>query len=636
MATITNVIQLVNKLQSLSAPIFQASGSSNADLPNLWSMLPKIIVIGGQSSGKSSVLEAIVGRECLPRGTGIVTKRPLVLKLEHIGESDAQEWCEFLHLPGKKFTDFEEVRKEIRDDTERLLRRIHKDVSPETIQLTIHSPHVPNLTLVDMPGLTKVAMDGQPASIVDEIKDMVRSFIEDENSVILAVSPANADMATSDAINMARSVDPQGLRTIGVLTKIDIMDRGTSARDVLRGGHIKLRHGWVGVVNRGQADIDSRVPMADIRARELEFFRTHAEYKDLANVGTGRLAEKLSVHLRECIERQVPRIATQLREGIGRLKTELEGLGGEDLQSAGAMRQMVGQQLAAFQDAFKRIAKRGHGGGEKILHEVFLRQFVTDLQEVDFAELCAPESVARVVKLADGLEAHLLASERGCRELVKQAVALLEPPALRCVDAVHAHLEDFLERAMSETDDGPLRRFPNLRRDIVDEASRFLNEKLRKSREFVRTLIAMEGDFPHPKLFHELQHNDALDIRDQRGHRFEYNKDAPGDLSPELREAFRLGRVVHAYMLTVCNQLREQVPKAVVFHQIKSAQKDLVSALNRDASDMSDAELRDVLAEDEWTVRRRQDVRERLRLLQAAQEEIAAFRRQAAARGKTV
>lgn len=151
--------------------------------------------------------------------------------------------------------------------------------------LTVHSPNVPNLTLVDMPGLTKVPIDGQPVSIVQDLEEMARSYVKGDNAIILAVTPANADLATSDALRLAREVDPTGERTIGVLTKVDIMDRGTDCRDILQGRALRLRHGWVAVVNRGQADINKRVGMGEARQRENAFFAQSEGYKDLDNVG---------------------------------------------------------------------------------------------------------------------------------------------------------------------------------------------------------------------------------------------------------------------------------------------------------------------------------------------------------------
>ncbi|KAM0048199.1 putative dynamin, GTPase region, Dynamin superfamily [Helianthus debilis subsp. tardiflorus] len=180
------------------------------------------------SSGKSSVLESIVGKDFLPRGSGIVTRRPLVLQLHRVEEG--REHAEFAHLPRKTFTDFAAMRKEIADETDRETGRT-KQISSVPIYLSIYSPNVVNLTLVDLPGLTKVAVDGQSDSIVKEIENLVRSYIEKPNCIILAVSPANQDLATSDAIQISREVDPKGERTFGVLTKIDLMDQGTDAVD---------------------------------------------------------------------------------------------------------------------------------------------------------------------------------------------------------------------------------------------------------------------------------------------------------------------------------------------------------------------------------------------------------------------
>ncbi|MED6204411.1 Phragmoplastin drp1e [Stylosanthes scabra] len=208
MATMESLIGLVNRIQRACTVLGDYGGSDNNSFSSLWEALPSVAVVGGQSSGKSSVLESIVGRDFLPRGSGIVTRRPLVLQLHQV-ESDAQEYAEFLHIPGRKFTDFALVRKEIQDETDRLTGKT-KQISPVPIHLSIYSPKVVNLTLVDLPGLTKVAVEGQQESIVQDIENMVRSYIEKPNCIILAISPANQDIATSDAIKIAREVDPSG------------------------------------------------------------------------------------------------------------------------------------------------------------------------------------------------------------------------------------------------------------------------------------------------------------------------------------------------------------------------------------------------------------------------------------------
>lgn len=109
----SNLIGLVNRLQQVCTSLGDyGAGSDDAEgkLPTLWEQLPSVAVLGGQSSGKSSVLESIVGKDFLPRGSGIVTRRPLVLQLH---KQDGEEYGEFLHARGKKFTDFQAICKEI-------------------------------------------------------------------------------------------------------------------------------------------------------------------------------------------------------------------------------------------------------------------------------------------------------------------------------------------------------------------------------------------------------------------------------------------------------------------------------------------------------------------------------------------
>jgi dynamin GTPase len=195
-----NLIPLINSLQDAFASV----GLAGFDLPQIAGMsithcvtnyLNLFLVVGAQSSGKSSVLESIVGRDFLPRGSGIVTRRPLVLQLintskakhEHAGA----EFGVFLHNPSKKYYNFEEIRAEIQAETDRTTGT-NKGISPVPINLKIYSPRVIDLTLIDLPGVTKVPVGDQPADIGTLIRDMVLEFIERETCLILAVSAANS------------------------------------------------------------------------------------------------------------------------------------------------------------------------------------------------------------------------------------------------------------------------------------------------------------------------------------------------------------------------------------------------------------------------------------------------------------
>jgi len=255
------LIPIVNKLQD----VFGAIGQQNMDLP-------QITVVGSQSSGKSSVIENIVGRDFLPRGSGVVTRRPLVLQLYSTPKSAAdisgtEEWGAFVHVPNKRYYDFSEIREEISRETDRVTGK-NKGISNKTINLKIYSPYVLNLTLVDLPGITKVPTGDQPEDVEELVRNMCLDYISNPNAIILAVSASNQDLVNSEGLKLARSVDPDGIRTIGVLTKVDIMDSGTDALDILLNKVIPLRKGYVAVVNRSQKDIMDNVPIRQGKKKE--------------------------------------------------------------------------------------------------------------------------------------------------------------------------------------------------------------------------------------------------------------------------------------------------------------------------------------------------------------------------------
>lgn len=116
-----------------------------------------------------------------------------------------------------------------------------------------------NLTLVDLPGMVKVPSQGQPADIVKKIDDIIIEYISNENCLILAVTPANIDLVTSDALVMARSRDPMGKRTIGVLTKLDMMGKGYNAREVLMNKVVVLERGNAMIQHGTLSEMDACV-----------------------------------------------------------------------------------------------------------------------------------------------------------------------------------------------------------------------------------------------------------------------------------------------------------------------------------------------------------------------------------------
>ena len=173
------LIPLVNKLQEI---FYRTKVPFSVEMP-------QIVVIGGQSSGKSSVLESICGRDFLPRGTNIVTRRPTIIQLTNT-PSAAQDWIEFAHRPGEKYFDLQKARDEIEIDTQRKCGH-NKEISAEPILCKVFSRTVVNLTLVDLPGMTKIPQGGQPDNIERQIIELCHSYVIKRSSIIMAITPAN-------------------------------------------------------------------------------------------------------------------------------------------------------------------------------------------------------------------------------------------------------------------------------------------------------------------------------------------------------------------------------------------------------------------------------------------------------------
>uniref|UniRef100_A0A6Q2YVY2 dynamin GTPase n=1 Tax=Esox lucius TaxID=8010 RepID=A0A6Q2YVY2_ESOLU len=391
-----DLIPLVNKMQDAFSAIGQ---NSQLDLP-------QIAVVGGQSAGKSSVLENFVGKDFLPRGSGIVTRRPLVLQLINC----PTEYAEFLHCKGKKFTDFDEVRAEIEAETDRITGQ-NKGISPVPINLRVYSPHVLNLTLVDLPGMTKVPVGDQPADIEQQIRDMLYQFVTKDNCLLLAVSPANSDLANSDALKIAKEVDPQGLRTIGVITKLDLMDEGTDAREILENKLLPLRRGYIGVVNRSQKDIDGKKDITAAMAAERKFFLTHPAYRHLADrMGTPYLQKTLNQQLTNHIRDTLPGLRAKLQSQLLSIEKEVEEYKNfrpdDPSRKTKALLQMVQQFSVDFE---KRIEGSGDqidtaelSGGARI-NRIFHERFPFELVKMEFNEKELRKEISYAIKNIHGI-----------------------------------------------------------------------------------------------------------------------------------------------------------------------------------------------------------------------------------------
>lgn len=509
--SLEDLIPVVNKLQD----IVTTTQLAEVDLPLL-------AVVGSQSCGKSSVLENIVGRDFLPRGTGIVTRRPLVLQLINVKHEDVAspenhdtssgevnledhlrknnkssrtEWGEFLHIPGKKFFNFDEIRREIEKDTARVAGA-NKGISRLPINLKIFSTNVLNLTLVDLPGLTKIPVGDQPSDIERQTRNLILEYISKINCIILAVSPANVDIVNSESLKLARQVDPTGKRTVGILTKLDLMDQGTNALDILKGNVYPLKLGFIGIVNRSQQDISNNKSLDDSLFDETQFFANHPAYKNMSNkCGTKYLAQTLNKILMNHIRERLPDIKAKLNTLMGQAEQNLASYGTipSVIKEAGGA--MVLTLMTKFANSFissiegtTSFSTKELCGGARIYY-IYNDVYGNQLASINPTHNLSVQDIRTAIRNSTGPRASLFVPELAFDLLVKPQIQLLEAPSKRCVELVYEELMKIVHTVCSSSIAVELNRYPKLQSKLIEVVSDLLRERLGPTIKYVESLI---------------------------------------------------------------------------------------------------------------------------------------------------
>ncbi|KAI5746050.1 hypothetical protein M8J76_016756 [Diaphorina citri] len=502
------LIPVINKLQD----VFNTVGTDAIQLP-------QIVVVGTQSSGKSSVIESLVGKSFLPRGIGIVTRRPLILQLYYCpkddrekrtaaaGTMDLDAWGQFLHTKDKVFRDFDDIRREIEDETERLAGK-NKGICSEPIILKIYSTSVLNLTLVDLPGITKVPVGDQPDDIEAQIKQLVLHYISNPNSIILAVVTANTDMATSESLKLAKETDVDGRRTLAVVTKIDLMDAGTDAIDILCGRVIPVKLGIIGVVNRSQQDIIDNKSIKDAIKDEAAFLQR--KYPTLASRnGTLYLAKTLNRllmhHIRDCL----PDLKTRVNVMISQFQTLLNSYGEDVSDKSQTLLQIITKFASAYCSTVEGTARNIETtelcGGARICY-IFHEIFGKVLDGINPLDGLTKMDILTAIRNATGPRPALFVPEVSFELLVKRQIRRLEEPSQRCVELVHEEMQRIIQHCGIESQQEML-RFPALHERIVEVVTQLLRRRLPATNTMVENLLAIELAYINTK--HPDFHKDA-------------------------------------------------------------------------------------------------------------------------------
>jgi len=546
--------------------------------------LPRIAVVGTQSAGKSSLLEAIVGIDFLPRGEGVVTRRPLELRLVHVSPTEGEDFKPYAEFPkdGKtKYYDFDKAREKIIQLTDSVAGK-NKGIVDDPITMTVYSTSCPDLTLIDLPGITRIplANSDQKQDIEKITKEMCRRYARDSRTIILAVMPANQDMSTSDALKMAHEEDPEGIRTIGVFTKIDIMDKGTNARKMLLGQEIALRLGYVGVKGRSQADIQSSMKVSEALKIEKDYFATHPVYSTLppGHVGTEALTQKLTKVLFSHIRSTLPEIAKEIQNKIKECEERLRDLGEPLPSSQKEKMQLLWNMITDFTENFKNNIRGKYdpkrntkvsgeiSGGAKI--KLMFQELYSDFLEKKPTQNMSDDHINKAIVLHQGDSIPGFPSVDSFLFLITPLLKQMRDPGLELLNNVHLYLESIASQLV----DRIFARFPSIIDEINDIVNKALLEEKEITKELIENVIESERTYIFTNDIEYMTQRTALIPNSDQGRSNDPNRKP---INPEKLFIDEMRQRIDAYFYIVLRNIRDTIPKILGNFLVKAVQEKM-------------------------------------------------------------
>ncbi|KAI4004142.1 MX dynamin like GTPase 1 [Homo sapiens] len=429
---------------------------------------------------------------------GIVTRCPLVLKLKKLVNEDKWRGKVSYQDYEIEISDASEVEKEI-NKAQNAIAGEGMGISHELITLEISSRDVPDLTLIDLPGITRVAVGNQPADIGYKIKTLIKKYIQRQETISLVVVPSNVDIATTEALSMAQEVDPEGDRTIGILTKPDLVDKGTEDKvvDVVRNLVFHLKKGYMIVKCRGQQEIQDQLSLSEALQREKIFFENHPYFRDLLEEGKATvpcLAEKLTSELITHICKSLPLLENQIKETHQRITEELQKYGVDIPEDENEKMFFLIDKINAFNQDITALMQ-----GEETVGEEDIRLFTrlrhefhkwSTIIENNFQEghKILSRKIQKFENQYRGRELPGFVNYRTFETIVKQQIKALEEPA---VDMLHT-VTDMVRLAFTDVSIKNFEEFFNLHRTAKSKIEDIRAEQEREGEKLIRLHFQME------------------------------------------------------------------------------------------------------------------------------------------------
>lgn len=465
--------------------------------------VPGIVVAGAQSAGKSSLLESLSNVN-LPSGENITTRVPLILRLEHKTQvteryaliSDNPD----LEKHGIKIKNLDLLPNKIVELTNRLAGS-NSCVLDKPIHVKVVSNDCSTMTLIDLPGITHLSVNDEQQDIHAETVNLVRKYISNEQMIILCVVPCLDDFANSEAIKLAKEVDKQGKRTLGIVTKVDLCKSDTKIAEKLKGegNNVKLDLGFVAVRNRSPEDVIKGTSIAKLREIEKNFFETDIHFigVDSSYWGINTVIKRISDLQMKSVDEFIPRMITRLNYKIKELKTSYQFFAPEfhnDVQKIQHMLKIIISVVSEFKSLAKSVDDCMEESKLHISPRTYemYKDFCRTLKEnqPDFFSEEFEEKIKDAIEESKSVMLFNFMSHVAFNQLfVESHISSFRKASLELIDKVHV----YVNYVMNEIIDKQLKnKYPPLLQATKDIVKEFLEKQKEEAKEVALKIIDSE------------------------------------------------------------------------------------------------------------------------------------------------
>ena len=553
--------------------------SALMSLPHSEFKPPKLVAVGTQSSGKSSLLNALIGYDLLPVGDTMTTRTAIQIQLictkeqtqVEFGNYSNGKWISSRYI-GINPTPTTEQQKLIKDyisEQTNIKTNGNKGICSSPISIRLYSSNVPNLSFVDLPGLTMTALtsQGQPENMCAQIRDLIASYI-DERTIILLVCAARADLEADAALELCKKIT-NGKQTVGCLTKVDLCDsninaylKNTQAQD------LSLEHGYFAVKCRSAVGENMQARYLS----EKNFFVSQAQYKQNAHrTGISNLAQAVYQLFIEKIKSSIPTLKIELEKMKDEAKIQFDSnLGSIVPPTASSKYAFVNDILTkCCNDLNSKItARRPDTSSGRIIRQTFgklrihtrsispfTKEQFTDDEIMTAVRNCQGWSMVSPVPSVQIVEFFLQHSKT-------RPIQKIVGPCAEALNEVYMHIQDEVDKIIEKYD-----QFQDLVDWMKENVHVFLREQQLSTYEQIKHAVSVE---------------EVYIFTDNEAFIKEWTAATQPETTASLSYPTTLRLILAAYFSVVTESVANYIPKLIVYsitHTLQSLQPYMVSKL---------------------------------------------------------